>query len=47
MDRTVVRGGTVVTRNDSKAADVLVVGGWIEAIEAPGSLPAGAGRSRG
>lgn len=39
MDRIVVRGGTVVTSGGSRPADVLIVGGWIEAIEAPGVLP--------
>jgi dihydropyrimidinase len=35
-ERTVVRGGTVVTPLGSRPADVLIAGGWIEAIEAPG-----------
>lgn len=34
-----VRGGTVVTGGGSRRADVGVLGGWIEAIEAPGVLP--------
>ena len=38
MERTIVRGGTVVTSVGSRLADVLIEGGWIEHIEEPGIL---------
>ncbi len=41
MERTVVRGGTVVTSGGSRAADVLIEGGWIERVEEPAVLPMG------
>ncbi|MFL5677640.1 MAG: dihydropyrimidinase, partial [Chloroflexota bacterium] len=42
MTDLVVRGGTVVTPTGSNVADIAVVGGRIEAIEADLSGPAAA-----
>ena len=39
MTDLLVRGGTVVTPQGSRRADVRVRGGWIEAIEHAGALP--------
>lgn len=45
MSRTIIRGGLVITAADEGAADVLIEGGKIAALAAPGSDAAGSWRA--